>query len=217
MKFKVIIFFIAGAALGSVTTWYFTKKKYDEEVEEMSTQFCEKVKELKNNKATADKKEEESAPVEEDPVSATEKNNAMIDSLLEGVKKIQNEHKYKAYADVENDRAENSEHGASEVKGSEDYKRKVDIEKIDYETYEQEDDGFEKCGITKYEDNVFTDDADQVMSDGYISETIGMDIRNEMIDSNMLDAVYVRNHKTHRDYEIICDLDSYEVAHQMNE
>ncbi|MBP5593951.1 MAG: hypothetical protein J6Y02_01120 [Pseudobutyrivibrio sp.] len=214
MKGQNIIFFLAGAAIGSVATWLVVKKKYDADIAERDESFCRKIKELK---ATNDeKKEEESAPEKEkNPESLKEKNNAMIDSLLEGVKKIQEEHKYTPYSDEEAKKKEDL--GASEVKGSEDYRSKVDIEKIDWDIYNNEEDGFEKCGITKYEDNVFTDDADQVMSDGYLSETIGIDIKNEMIDSNMLDAVYVRNHKTRRDYEIICDLDTYEDAHNREE
>ena len=60
---------------------------------------------------------------------------------------------------------------------------------------------------------MFTDDADQKMSDGYLSETIGLDIRDEIIDSDKTDDIYVRNLKTKTDYEIVFELQSWEDAH----
>lgn len=47
MKGSNVLCFIAGAAIGGVTTWYFTKKKYEELNEKDAESFRRKYTELR--------------------------------------------------------------------------------------------------------------------------------------------------------------------------
>lgn len=201
-----VIGFVFGAAIGGVTAWYLTKKKYEELNEADAESFRKKLQELKEKK-------EESASVTESPEERKKRNDEIVESVLEGVKKIQAEHKYTNYSDADPKPKEEGK----EVKGSEsDFVKKIDIKKITKDEFYAEDDGYEKNGINVYVggfETVFTDDADQKMSDGYLSETIGLEIRDEIIDSDKNDDIYVRNLKTKTDYEIVFEMQSWEDAH----
>lgn len=209
MKGKGFICFVAGAAIGGATAWYLTKRKYEELNEKDAESFRKKLQELK------EKKEESASIKEESPAEIKKRNDEIVESVLEGVKKIQAEHKYTNYSDADPKPSENKD--GEGIKGSEsDFVKKIDIKKITKDEFYAEDDGYTKNGINVYVggfDTVFTDDADQKMSDGYLSETIGLDIRDEIIDSDKTDDIYVRNLKTKTDYEIVFELQSWEDAH----
>lgn len=209
MKGSTVISFVVGAAVSSAITWYCTRHYYNDLMNKEAESYVAKLRELKK---------EESAPegkaVEESPSDKKRKNDEFVESILEGAKKIQEEHQYKNYSDVGDKEGENSDNSTDERN---DFKKKVDIEIINRDKWDN-DDEYNKCGINVYTggfETVFTDDADQKMSDGYISDTIGIDIRDQIIDSDSTDDMYVRNHKNKTDYEIIFDLASWEQAHNI--
>lgn len=211
MKGSVFVSFLAGASIGGAITWYVTRHHYNKLRDQEAESFVAKLRELKK---------EESAPArevkEETPEEKKKRNDELVDSLLEGAKKIAESHSYKNYSDA--DAKKDDEEGDSDKK-SEDFKKKTEIEIITRDQWDN-DDEYNKCGINVYTggfEMVFTDDADQKMSDGYLSETIGIDIRDQIVDSEETDDMYVRNHKNKTDYEIIFDLQSYEQAHKMTE
>lgn len=201
MKGSKIISFVAGAAIGSVVTWYITKTKYQQINEAEAESFRKKLKELM---VENEKKEEKAL----DPKEVKRRNTEEIESLLKSVRAVQEKHEHVNYSDVEDD----SKEGVKHI-GSEDVSPKIDIEEITYEQWDDDNSGFEHYGMTVYSDGVFTDDADQIMSEGYLSETIGIDMRDKIVESDLLDAVYVRNHKSKRDYEVIHDLNTYDEVH----
>lgn len=203
MKGSAIIGFVLGATVGGVSAWLYTKSKYEALLEEEAVSFRNKVKELKENY-----KKEESVLEKESPSEIKKRNDEMVESVIEGVKKIQKEHQYVNYSD-----SEKNEDSAKKIGGSEDFVRKEDIKVVTSKEWFDESEGYKKCGIALYSDAVFCDDADEEMSDGYLSETIGLDIRDDLVDSEDLDTVYVRNFKTKTDYEIVCFAETWEEVH----
>lgn len=203
MKGSNVISFVAGAVLSGGLTWILTKTHFDNLRNEEAASFREKIKEL--NTELKESKKEESA---EDPQEAKKRNDEMVDSILEGAKKIAEGHTYKNYSDSDLKVEE-----TSKIKGSEDQPiTRKDIVELSEKEYYAEDNPYEANGITLYMDGVFCDDAGEVMSNAYLAETIGLDIRDKLIETEDLDTVYVRNNKTHKDYEIICSVMSYEDA-----
>ena len=206
MKGTKAICFIAGAAFGGVTAWYFTKKKYEALNEKDAESFRNKYMELKEEY----EKKGGSCNGQEKPEDIKKRNDELVESMLEGVKKIQQEHKYTNYSD-----SEKKEEESSGVRGSEEMKKKIDIEKITQNEWD-DDTEHHKCGITLYMDSVFTDDDDKKMDDGYLSETIGIDIRDELLNSEELGTVYVRNHKLKTDYEVLCVAERWSDVHEVD-
>lgn len=207
MKGSKFVAFVAGALIGSGITWFVTKDYYEKIRDDEAADFVEKIKELKNEKGEAPKHPNNDNSVK-DPKSIAKENNEKIDRLVESAKKALEGHVKKSYSDVEEEPVADSDKKLDHKKVRDDI---VEITESDY----YDDTGkYEKCGITLYADKVFTDDADRKMDDGYLSETIGIEIRNKLVDSDMLDAVYVRNYKTGRDYEIINDLNTWDEAHE---
>ena len=204
--------FLAGATISGVITWYCTRHYYNKLRDEEAESFVEKLRELKKEESAPEEESDE----DETPSDKKKKNDELIDNLLEGAKKIQEEHQYKNYSDVDKKDDDNESSDTGEKK--DDFKKKVDIEIITQEQWDN-DEEYNKCGINVYTggfETVFTDDADQKMSDGYLSETIGIDIRDQIMDSEDNEDMYVRNHKNKTDYEIIFDLASWEQAHNID-
>ena len=204
MKGSHVVAFVLGSAVGGFATWIFAKSKYEALMEEEAESFRNKVRELQQ------KNKEESAP-KETPEDTKKRNDEMVESLLEGVKEIQKNHQYKNYSDADVGTEE-----SSKVKGSEDYVRKKEIEEIDEDTFNEDDSDYAKEGITLYMDGDFYDDADQHMSDGYLSETIGIEMRDHLIETEDVGTVYVRNHKKKTDYEIICLAETWKEVHDVD-
>lgn len=218
MKGKILISFIAGSAFGGAVAWFVTKRKYEKINEEDAESFrngfkkChEEIKSLKEELKHF--KKEDDAQNDQDPAEIKKRGDEIVESVLESVKAIQEQHKYKNYSDSA-DGITHDENG-NRVNNS-DLKKRIDIEKITEAIFNEPNSKFEKCGITLYMDAVFTDDADKEMSDGYLSETIGIDIRDELVASSDVGTVYVRNHKTGKDYEILCLDESWSDVHEVD-
>ena len=205
MKGSNIVSFVIGAVISGGVTWFATNSHYKKLRDEEAADFRAKIKEL--NESLKESKKEESA---EDPQEVKKRNDEMVDSILEGAKKIAESHQYTNYSDAD----AKKEDETSEIKGSEDgstHMRK-DVVKISEKEYYDPENPYDANGITLYMDAVFCDDAGKVMSNAYLAETIGLDIRDELVETENLDTVYVRNNKTHKDYEVICSVMSYEDA-----
>ena len=211
MKGSIIFSFIIGATSGAAISWFLTKQKYEALNKEDEESFKEGLKRL-NKKIKELEKEVSAQKPKEDPVDIKKRNDELVESVIESAKAIQEKHKYRNYSDVEDGNG-TDKNGKPIV--SDEVKKKIDIEKITEEVFNEPDSKFEKCGITLYMDAVFTDDADKEMSDGYLSETIGIDIRDELLESKDVGTVYVRNHKTGRDYEILCLDETWNDAHDV--
>jgi len=217
MNGKIIFSFVAGVASGAATAWFITKRKYEALNEEDAESFRngykklnEEIKSLREELKTF-KKEDNAQGDQEDPAQIKKRGDEIVESVLESVKAIQEQHKYKNYSDSDKSGDEDPNSPVSK----EPVKKRIDIEKITEDIFNEPNSEFEKCGITLYMDAIFTDDDDKEMSDGYLSETIGIDIKDELIDSEKVGTVYVRNHKTGKDYEILCIDETWNDVHNV--
>ena len=142
---KHFITFVAGATLGSLATWIFVKKKY----EQIAQEEIDSVKEVySNRKPKAEKKDEEGIQVDEKEVTEYEK---IIESTG-----------YSKYSDISRSKAK-TEHDDSE--------RPYVIRPEEF----GELDGYEMISLTHYSDGVLADDDDQKMADDEIDEVVGAD------------------------------------------
>ena len=210
MKGSTFVGFLVGAASGSLITWFVTKSKYEKIMDEEAESFREKLRELKKEESAPEEEESE----EESPSDKKKRNDELVESFIKGVKEIQDKHQHVKYSDAED--KNDDEESEDSKKDNDDYTKKVTIEEITREQWDENEPGYEQCGINVYTggfDLVFTDDADKEMSEGYIADTIGIDIRDKILDSEEYDDMYVRNHAKKTDYEIIFDLQSWKTAH----
>lgn len=142
---KYFITFVAGATLGSLATWIFVKKKY----EQIAQEEIDSVKEVYfNRKPKTEKKDEEDVQVDEKEVTEYEK---IIESAG-----------YSKYSDVSRSKIK-TEHDDSE--------RPYVIRPEEF----GELDGYEMISLTHYSDDVLADDDDQKMADDEIDEVVGAD------------------------------------------
>lgn len=177
--------FVVGAAIGSIVTWRYIDKKYEQIAQE----------EIDSVKEVFAKREQDSAEnddvIREKAFNAKEKPN-----IVEYTTKLQ-EQGYTNYADIE----------------PETNKEEVDEESMDIgtpyvippEEFGDFDD-YEKIGLTYYADQVLTDDDDELVED--IEDTVGFDSLTHFGEYED-DSVFVRNDRLKCDYEILLDQRKY--------
>ena len=182
------VIFIAGAAIGSAATWYYTKKKYERIAQEEIVSVKEKFSAKKepttiNNVIHTDSAEKKAAVAKEKP------------SIAEYAKQLSKEG-YTNYSNVET---------------PEDYKKDPDVTEIPFvippeEFGELEDEGYFKVSLTYYADGVLADEDDEIVED--VDSWVGkesLDHFGEYED----DSVFVRNHRLKTDYEILLSQREY--------
>ena len=177
--------FIVGAAIGSIVTWRYVEKKYEQIAQE----------EIDSVKEVFAKREQESTEtkdvIREKAFNAKEKPN-----IVEYAAKLR-EQGYTNYAGVE------PEPNKEEVS-----EESMDIDTpyvIPPEEFGEFDD-YEKIGLTYYADQVLTDEDDELVED--IEDTVGFDSLNHFGEYED-DSVFVRNDRLRCDYEILLDQRKY--------
>lgn len=177
--------FIVGAAVGSIVTWRYIDKKYEQIAQEEVDSVKEVFAKRERNSA------ESNDVIREKAFNAKDKPD-----IVKYAAKLR-EQGYTNYADVE----------------SETNKEEVDEESMDISTPyvippEEfgEFDDYEKIGLTYYADQVLTDDDDELVED--IENTVGFDSLNHFGEYED-DSVFVRNDRWKLDYEILLDQRKY--------
>lgn len=180
------VIFVAGAAIGSAVTWYYTKTKYEriaqEEIDSVKEQFSVKKKE-------AEKKSDEKE--EAHPTVTKEK-----PSIAEYAKRLSQE----SYTNYSN----------ADIL-DESYEQKSKVTEIPFvippeEFGELEDEGYSKESLTYYADGVLADEEDEIVDD--VEGTVGEDSL-EHFGEYEDDSVFVRNHRLKADYEILLSQKEY--------
>lgn len=178
------VIFVAGAAIGSVATWYYVKDKYariaQEEIDSVKERF---------SAAKPDIHKEKVAP-KEAAIVAREK-----PSVAEYAKKLSAQ----GYTNYSN----------SEEK--EEVNTKPEVTDTPFvispdEFGELEDEGYDKMNFTYYADGVLADEEDEIVDD--IEGTVGPDSLNHFGDYED-DSVHVRNNRLKVDYEILLSQREY--------
>lgn len=177
--------FVVGAAVGSIVTWRYIEKKY----EQIAQEEIDSVKEV-FAKRELDSTENNDV-VREKAFNAKEKPN-----IVEYAAKLR-EQGYTNYTDIE---SETNEEGVNE--------ESMDIDMpyvIPPEEFGEFDD-YEKIGLTYYSDQILTDEDDELVED--IEDTVGFDSLNHFGEYED-DSVFVRNDRLKCDYEILLDQRNY--------
>lgn len=185
MKKSTIFAFLAGAAIGSVATWQFVKKKYEliAEDEIMS------VKEYYRKKTVAPYEGPETSDEADSSPDVTPKVHEKPD-IMEYAAKLRTE----GYTDYSGQKTE-------EKKVSPDERPYV-ITPDEFGEY----DDYEKITLFFYEDQILADDNDVAIRN--VDEIVGIDSLTHFGEYDD-DAVYVRDDRKKLDYEILRSLRRY--------
>ena len=184
-KTKNFMMFVLGVAVGSVVTWRYVEKKY----EQIAQDEIDSVKEVFSKRETDVTEDDE--VIREKASNAKEKPN-----IVEYAAKLR-EQGYTNYSDVE-----------PETKKEEANEESMDIDTpyvIQPEEVGEFDD-YEIIGLTYYADQVLTDEDDKLVED--IEDTIGFDSLSRFGEYED-DSVFVRNDRLKCDYEILLDQRKY--------
>lgn len=180
-----VFVFLMGAAIGSVTAWYFTKQKYEsilqEEIDSVKEAF-----QIKREKKTESKADEETTKVSDGAPA-----NIMREkpSIAEYAKKLASEG-YKDYS--------------TQSKADQESKPKDPyvISPDEFGTMP----GYDQISLTYYADHILTDDDNEMLED--VEGTVGWDSLNHFGEYED-DSVFVRNERLQVDYEILLDQRDY--------
>jgi hypothetical protein len=180
--------FIFGAAVGSVVTWQYTKKKYEqiaqEEIDSVKETFS-KLKEVKNKDNESDENNNVRTIVER----AKDK-----PSIVEYAAKLRKQG-YINYSNTDSL-----------------FEEEVDENMINDKPYVispdefGEFDDYDTISLTYYADQVLADEDDELVED--IEETVGFESLNAFGEYED-DSVFVRNDRLKCDYEILLDQRKY--------
>jgi len=182
-KTKNFMMFILGVAVGSVVTWWYVEKKY----EQIAQDEIDSVKEV-FSKREAEFTEDTEVQIKAD--NAKEKPSVM--EYAAWLRK----RGYTNYSDVADEKPE-------EVK-----KEPMSLDKPYVITPEEfgDLDDYETISLTYYADQILTDDNDVIVDD--IEDVVGFDSLNSFGEYED-DSVFVRNDKLKCDYEILLDQRKY--------
>lgn len=175
--------FVLGVAVGSVVTWRYVEKKY----EQIAQDEIDSVKEV-FSKREAEFTENTEARIKAD--NAKEK-----PSVIEYAARL-SEHGYTNYSDLVDEKPE-------EVK-----EEPMSVDKpyvIAPEEFGDLDD-YETIGLTYYADQILADDNDVIVDD--VEDVVGFDSLNSFGEYED-DSVFVRNDRLKCDYEILLDQRKY--------
>lgn len=179
-----VLYFTAGAAIGSVVTWKLLKRKYEQWAQ----------KEIDSVMDYCSAKQNEPAPEETDEQLAIQFDETSSEEPIEPTEgeKIQYEKYAQAYGNL----------AINEQKSDDDWPRVISPDEFgenpEYETVE----------LTLYADGVLADDWDNVIDEDEIDEMIGKDSLNHFGEYEE-DSVFVRNDGLKTDYQILQDLRNF--------
>lgn len=181
--------FAAGALVGSLSTWYATRKYYEkianDEIESMKEWLARRVEEQD------EKAEEQSSEPAEKPTSPSMKPNLMEYAAM--VKDL-------GYTDYSR-RTEEPEKEAKEDEEVDEMDRPYVIEPEEFGECD-----YEEVSLTHYADGVLTDEQDNPIED--VDSMVGEDYA-EHFGEYEDDSVFVRNDRMQTDFEILADQRNY--------
>lgn len=183
--------FMAGATVGSVATWLYLKKHYEqiaqEEIDSVKAVFAER----KNVEYTS-----KSDPDEQKDKQHKADIAKLKPDLVDYAAKLQKE----GYVNYTEHSAKNND---EKEKGDSMHDEPYVISPEEF----GESNNYEQINLTYYSDGVLADDSDEVMDD--IEGTVGEDFADHFGDYED-DSVHIRNDRLRCDYEILKDNRTYD-------
>ena len=195
-KFTSFMMFIFGAAIGSVVTWQYVKKKY----EQIAQEEIDSVKETFSRNAKLEVKSKDNEPEE----------NNNIRTIVERTKDKPNVTEYAAL--LRKQGYTNYSNTDSLSEDSNVFEEEMDENMINDKPYVispdefGELDDYDTISLTYYADQVLTDENDEPVED--IEGTVGFESLNTFGEYED-DSVFVRNDRLKCDYEILLDQRKY--------
>ena len=201
------IMFVAGAVVGSAATYKFVKTKYErisrEEIDEVKEYF----RKLYDNDAHTEEFEVEdcdSSELENDEVEEVRPTHRIVGEKPDLAQYAELIAQYRA----EEEAFENQ----NKQKGGD-----VDMEYDDPYVISPDDfdenNSYDRIGLTYYADGTVVDDCDEVLDDDEIDVQIGRDWMNSFGEYGDDDVIHVRNEQSKTDYEIVRDPRKYDEAY----
>lgn len=194
-----ILVFVAGAAVGSLATWYFTKNYYkniaDEEIESVKETFG-----IRSYKDSQQEDEDTETYEESQPILA--KHTTEKPDIMSYAAKIQNA----GYVDYSNTgkptgNTDETEEEAEEEKEVDDIARPYVIPPHDFDEI-----GYDTVTLTYYADGILTDEQDMPIND--VDDLVGLESLDHFGEYEE-DSVFVRNDTLRTDFEILADPRDY--------
>ena len=179
--------FVRGVAVGSVVTWRYVEKKYEQIDQDKEAEFTENTEEVFSRRE-AEFTEDTEARIKAD--NAKEK-----PSIVEYAARLR-EQGYTNYSDIVDEKTE-------EVK---DESMSVDKPYVIAPEEFGDLDEYDTISLTYYSDQILTDDNDVIVED--IENVVGFDSLNSFGEYED-DSVFVRNDRLKCDFEILLDLRKY--------
>lgn len=199
--------FIAGAAIGSAATWFYTKTKY----ERIAQEEIDSVK-----KAFSKKNDNDTEMNNAEPEPIVEERNTAYEEAKQKAEAAREKPNMMEYATMLNEERYVDEETPKIKKTSKKKSKKIKEEEV--KVVEErpyvispdefgEMDDYETISLTYFEDGVLTDDEYNIIED--IESMIGEDSLTHFGEYED-DSVFVRNDAAQCDYEILRDMRSYE-------
>lgn len=188
-KSNCFIGFIFGIAIGSLATWQYVKKKY----EQIAQDEINSVKEVFNKK----KNNENEVPKDIEVTSQAKAEKAKEKPDIIKYAEVLSKNGYTEYSNIEKNKKK------EETKVSNNGNSSPYI--ISPEEFGDNDE-YDKISLTYYADKILADDNDELVED--IEKVVGSDSLNHFGEFED-DAVYVRNDNLKCDYEILIDHRNY--------
>lgn len=180
--------FIAGAAIGSAATWYYTKRYYEkitqEEIDDVKAKFSYKVpsEEPKEKKEDSQDQKAVADIAREKP------------SVSEYAKKLSKEG-YTNYSNSEGEKTKEKYFGDSESKPY----------VISPDEFRSDED-YDVISLTYYADHILADENDEIVED--VEDSVGFESLTHFGEYED-DSVFVRNDRLKVEYEILRDQRTY--------
>lgn len=201
------IMFVAGAVVGSAATYKFVKTKYErisrEEIDEVKEYFSK----LYNNDTYTEESEVadcDSSELENDEVEEVRPTHRIVGEKPDLAQYAELIAQYRA--DEEAFENQNKQKGGD-----------VDMEYDDPYVISPDDfdenNSYDRIGLTYYADGIVVDDCDEVLDDDEIDVQIGRDWMNSFGEYGDDDVIHVRNEQSKTDYEIVRDPRKYDEAY----
>lgn len=184
-KLTGFLIFAVGVAAGSIPTWYYAKKKHEEEIESIKEHFTYKRPETESIEPEKEEKPQKPEVPDSDR------------TVTEYAKQLSQEG-YTNYSNVEKGQAKEEEANDTNKKDS-----------VPYVITPDEFGGFDdydRISFTYYADHVLADENDEEVED--IEGSVGVDSLSHFGEYED-DSVYVRNDRLKVDYEILLDRRKY--------
>ena len=202
-----VVMFVAGAAIGSAATYKFVKTKYERISREEIDDVKEYYRNLNNDDVHTDEPEVEdcnSSEPENDEIEVEEVRPTRVGEKPDLVEYANLLAQYRAEeAAFEN---QNKQEGGDEDM---EYDDPYVISPDDFD----ENNSYDRIGLTYYADGVVVDDCDDVLDDDEIDVQIGRDWINSFGEYRDDDVIHVRNEQSKTDYEIVRDPRKYSEAY----